>query len=254
MKDYTLEICAGSVASCIEAERGGASRIELCAALPEGGTTPSLGTVAVALERVEIPVFPIIRPRSGDFLYTQDEVDTMECDIRMFVDLGVRGVVIGALTPNGEIDCEVCRRLIDAAQGISVTLHRAFDMVCDYTKALEDAITLGFDRILTSGGAPNAFAGMQNISRLIEQADGRISIMPGSGIREDNIATIAWNTGAREFHASLRAPIESKMIYRNPHVSMGGSVTIDEYSLLQTDAKTVASVVRALQSVGVEDN
>ncbi|SJZ48419.1 copper homeostasis protein CutC [Porphyromonas cangingivalis] len=247
-RKFTLEICANSIASCIEAERGGASRVELCAGIPEGGTTPSIGMVTCALERVSIPVFPIIRPRGGDFLYTKEEIDTMECDIRMFVDLGVPGVVIGALTAEGRIDKEVCARLIEAAQGRQVTLHRAFDMARDLDEALEDAIALGFDRILTSGGAPTAHEGLSTIRHLVDKSAGRISIMPGCGIGVSNIARIALESGASEFHGSLRTDIPSQMLYRNPHVSMGGTVTIDEYSTTQTDAKIVKEVVRILST------
>lgn len=247
-KKITLEICANSIASCIEAERGGASRVELCAGIPEGGTTPSIGMVACALESVSVPIFPIIRPRGGDFLYSKEEIDTMEYDIRMSVDLGVPGVVIGALTTEGRIDKEVCTRLIEAAQGRQVTLHRAFDMTRDLDEALEDAITLGFDRILTSGGAPTAYEGLATIRHLVDKSAGRISIMPGCGIGVSNIAQIALESGANEFHGSLRTGIPSRMLYRNPRVSMGGTVTIDEYSTMQTDAKIVAEVVRILST------
>ncbi|MDO4770393.1 copper homeostasis protein CutC [Porphyromonas sp.] len=245
----SLEICANSVASCIEAERGGATRVELCAGIPEGGTTPSIGMLVCALESVSIPVFPIIRPRGGDFLYTEEEVRIMECDIRMFVDLGVKGIVIGALTPEGRLDKTVCRRLIDAAQGVEVTLHRAFDMVRDQDEALEEAIELGFHRILTSGGAWSALEGLSTIVGLVNKSRGRISIMPGCSINTDNIARIASESGASEFHASLRRTLQSKMLYHNPHASMGGTVTIDEYSTTRTDASTVSEAVRILSDI-----
>ena len=172
----------------------------------------------------------------------------MECDIRMLVDLGVPGVVIGALTAEGRIDKEVCMRLMEAARGRQVTLHRAFDMTRDLDEALEDAIDLGFDRILTSGGTPTACDGLGTIQRLVDRSAGRISIMPGCGIGVANIAQIALESGANEFHASLRSPLPSRMLYRNPRVSMGGTVTIDEYGTTQTDAKIVEEVVRILST------
>lgn len=247
-KKSCLEICANSIASCIEAEHGGASRVELCAGIPEGGTTPSIGMVACALESVSVPIFPIIRPRGGDFLYSKEEIDTMECDIRMLVDLGVPGIVIGALTPEGRLDKTVCARLIEAAQGRQVTLHRAFDMTANFDEALEDAIALGFDRILTSGGAPTAHEGLATIRHLVQRCAGRISIMPGCGIAVSNIAEIAQESGAHEFHASLRTARQSRMLYRNPRVSMGGTVIIDEYSTTQTDASIVKEVVNILSA------
>lgn len=246
MQLQTLEICAASVASCIAAEEGGAGRIELCAALTEGGTTPSFGMVAQVLERVSIPVFPIIRPRGGDFLYTPDEVEVMEADIRMLVDLGVPGVVIGALTPQGALDTATMQRLIEAAQGREVTLHRAFDMVAQQSQALEEAISLGCTRILTSGAAPTAYEGIPRLAQLIVQAAGRITIMPGSGVKAHNIRDIVAETGAVEVHASLKEAVPSRMIYRNSSVSMGGTVTFDEYSQNVTSAAAVRATLAAL--------
>lgn len=249
MNVLRLEICANSLASCLEAERGGAARIELCAGIPEGGTTPSIGTVVAALELLSIPIYPIIRPRGGDFLYSKEEIDIMECDIRMLIDLGVPGIVIGALTPQGTLDKEVCKRLIEAAQGRDVTLHRAFDMTRDLDEALDDAISLGFGRVLTSGGTATAHQGIPTLRRLVERSAGAISIMPGCGITSANICDIARLSGAKEFHASLRTTIPSQMIYHNPLVSMGGSVTIDEYSQPQTSAALVSEVVQILTDI-----
>src|SRR5690554_2199592 len=180
-KEYRLEICANSVTSCIEAQKGGAFRVELCAAIPEGGTTPSYGEIAVARELLSIKLNIIIRPRGGDFLYSDVEHKTMLRDIEMTKKLGVDGVVIGCLTAGGEIDTQRNKELIDAAKGMSVTFHRAFDMCKDPFKSLELIISLGCDRILSSGQQPTAVEGMVLLKQLIKKADNRIIVMPGSG-------------------------------------------------------------------------
>lgn len=245
--NYKLEICANSVASCIEAQKGGAYRVELCAAIPEGGTTPSYGDIAVARELLDIKLNVIIRPRSGDFLYSALEHKIMLKDIGIARQLGVDGVVIGCLTAEGEVDMERNRELIDAAGEMSVTFHRAFDMCRDPFDSLEKIISLGCHRILTSGQQQKAEQGIPLLKKLVKQAGDRIIIMPGSGINIYNIATIAKETGAGEFHLSARKPVESGMIYRNPNIKMGGTmVVIQEYEQQVTNSELVRNTLEAL--------
>lgn len=239
-----IEVCANSAQSCVEAEAGGASRAELCAGIPEGGTTPSYGEIAMAkrlTSRIDINV--IIRPRGGDFLYTEAEINSMLLDIGMCRRLGVHGVVFGCLTEEGAIDVPLMRRLKEAAGPLSVTCHRAFDACRDPFEALEQLIGLGCDRILTSGQQPDACMGIPLIRQLVERAAGRIIIMPGCGVRDTNIARIARETGAAEFHTSARSIVRSRMKFRNEKVTMGGNTSLPEYETGQTDRKKVALCV-----------
>lgn len=249
MMKILLENCAASVASCLYAEEGGAGRIELCAALPEGGTTPSHGLVKVALQSVKIPIFPIIRPRAGDFLYSADELDTMETDIRDFVSLGVQGIVTGVLRADGSLDRKACERLIGAAQGLPVTLHRAFDRVKHPEIELERAIDMGFARILTSGCRPTAPEGADLIHKLVKQANGRIVIMAGSGIRPDNVLDLVQRTGVQEVHGTLQTLTKTDMDYRNPDLEDSTAVHIDEVHHMTTDTALVRAVVNNLSSL-----
>ena len=238
--DYKLEICANSVMSCVEAQKGGAYRVELCAAIPEGGTTPSYGDIAVARELLHIKLNVIIRPRGGDFLYSGLEHKIMLKDIEMCRKLGVDGIVIGCLTEEGDVDMERCRELVEAAEKMDVTFHRAFDQCRDPFISLEDIISLGCSRILTSGQQPKAEQGVDLLKKLVQQAGERTIIMPGSGINENNIAKIARETGAVEFHLSAREAAESKMKFKNSAVSMGGTnITINEFEQLITSAQKV---------------
>ncbi|MDE5836540.1 MAG: copper homeostasis protein CutC, partial [Paramuribaculum sp.] len=216
-----LEVCAGDIDSVIAAAQGGASRVELCTALGEGGVTPSIGFIRSALKVPGIRVHVLIRPRGGDFLYTPQEVDCMVDDIVAAREAGVHGVVIGALTPDGEIDMNACRKMMEAAAGISVTFHRAFDLCRDPFKALEDIISLGCDRILTSGQAQTALEGKENLAELVKQADGRIIILAGAGVSQSNAAEILNASGTGEIHASARTSVESGMKFRHSGVSMG---------------------------------
>ncbi|MDY9919745.1 MAG: copper homeostasis protein CutC [Proteiniphilum sp.] len=250
--NYKLEICANSVASCLEAQKGGAYRVELCAAIPEGGTTPSYGDITVARELLDIKLNVIIRPRSGDFLYSALEHRIMLKDIEIARQLGVDGVVIGCLTAEGEVDMERNRELIDAAGEMSVTFHRAFDMCRDPFDSLEKIISLGCHRILTSGQQQQAEQGVPLLKELVQRADDRIIIMPGSGINMNNITTIARETGAKEFHLSARKPVESAMIYRNPNIKMGGTaVMIEEYEQQVTNSNLVRNTLKALENLSI---
>ncbi len=247
---YQFEVCANSVESCLAAQAGGADRVELCAGIPEGGTTPSYGDIAVAREVLtKTRLHVIIRPRGGDFLYTELEQRIMLKDIDVARQLGADGVVFGCLTPDGEIDIPLMRRLMEAAEGMSVTFHRAFDVCCHPMQALKDIIDLGCSRILTSGGQATAEAGIPLLTDLQQVAQDRIALMAGCGVNETNIARIARETGIREFHFSARESIDSAMRYRNGQVSMGGTVKIEEYARPLTTETRVRSTIQALQSV-----
>lgn len=241
-----LEICAYSVTSAVQAERAGADRIELCAGLLEGGTTPSWGTIATAKRLLQIPVFPIIRPRGGDFCYDEFEFEVMCQDVAKAKALDADGVVIGILTEEGDIDQERMRILIELAKPMQVTCHRAFDMVRDPARALEQLIALGVDRVLTSGQANTAPEGVDAISRLVAQAAGRISIMPGSGVRPENIAQLQTLTGANEFHSSASTLRPSRMRYQNTEVNMSKESMASEFLLTEVDEEAVAKMRQAL--------
>lgn len=236
-----IEICANSAQSCVEAEAGGATRVELCAAIPEGGTTPSYGEIKTAQALTShIDINVIIRPRGGDFLYTPAEIESMLYDIELCKQLGVHGVVFGCLTKDGEVDVPLLERLVSASKPLSVTFHRAFDVCRDPFEALEQIIAAGCDRILTSGQQATAEEGIPLITKLVEQAAGRIIIMPGSGVREHNIAHIEAETGATEFHTSARSILHSQMVYRNERVPMGSSAVTSEFETVQTDRNKVS--------------
>jgi copper homeostasis protein len=243
---YRFEICANSVASCIAAQEGGADRVELCAGIPEGGTTPSYGMICKARESISIGLNVIIRPRGGDFLYTRDELEEMLHDIRIAKVLGADGLVFGCLRPDGSVDMEAMKPLMEAAGDTPVTFHRAFDHTSDPFKALEDIISLGCARILTSGCRPTALEGAGLLAQLVEKAEDRIIIMPGCGVNESNIAETARLSGAREFHFSAREPVESGMSFRNPQVAMGSED--DPYGTVQTTARRVTATIKPLRS------
>lgn len=244
--DYRFEVCANSVASCLAAQEGGAHRVELCAGIPEGGTTPSYGTIVRARELLDIKLHVIIRPRGGDFLYSPLELDIMEEDIMLARRAGVDGVVFGCLTKEGEIDEPSMKRLLRASEGMSVTFHRAFDYVADPFRALDILIGMGVDRVLTSGQEPTAIKGVPLLKQLVERASGRICIMPGCGVNENNILELARETLASEFHFSAREELESAMLVRNPALSMGGNGEIDEYKYSVTTAARVRKIIGAL--------
>lgn len=245
---YKFENCANSVESCLEAQRAGIDRVELCAGIPEGGTTPSYGDILVARKLLTTTkLHMIIRPRGGDFLYSDVEKEIMLEDVRMSRRLGVDGVVFGALTAEGDVDMEFMRQLMKEAEGMSVTFHRAFDVCRDPFIALEQIIELGCHRILTSGQMPKAEEGIVLLKQLVDKAGERIIIMPGCGVNANNIAHIAAATGAREFHFSGRSKRESGMLFRKSRVSMGGAVVIDEYSRDVTDVEIVRETIDRLQ-------
>lgn len=207
MKDFQFEICANGVESCIAAQEGGADRVELCAAIPEGGTTPSYGEIKTARSLLtQTRLHVIIRPRGGNFVYSPLEAKRMVEDIAACRQLGADGVVWGCLTREGDVDMALCRELMDASRGMAVTFHRAFDRTRDPEAAMENIIALGCQRILTSGHEPKAEQGTDLLRRLHEKARGRIALMAGSGVNEENIVAIHKATGISEFHFSARVP------------------------------------------------
>ena len=236
-----MEVCANSVASALAAQEGGAVRVELCDNLPEGGTTPSYAQISLAKRLLSIKVYPIIRPRGGDFLYSDLEFELMKEDIRTCKSLNCDGVVFGILNADGTIDVERCATLIAIAKPLPVTFHRAFDMTNDLFQALEDIISLGCERILTSGGKSSALEGADVIAQLVANAAGRIAIMPGAGINTANINRLISATGASEFHASARSMVESKMHFRNPALAMGSEG--DEFQYSVTDQIIVTELI-----------
>jgi copper homeostasis protein len=233
--NYKLEVIAFNIESCIAIENCGAHRIELCDNPADGGTTASYGFIQAAREKTSIELYPIIRPRGGDFFYSDDEFEIMKADIKLCKDLGCDGVVIGILNKDGSIDKKRCSQLVALAYPMGVTFHRAFDRVNDAAQALEDVIEIGCERILTSGLQPTALDGMDTIVSLIKQADERIIIMPGSGVRSSNIVQIAESCAATEFHTSARMLIESKMEFNSPSMKENlKSVSVDEEELMRT--------------------
>lgn len=228
-QSFFLEVIAFNIQSCIAIQEAGAHRIELCDNSMEGGTTPSYGFIKAARKYLSIELYPIIRPRGGDFLYSKDEFEIMKSDVLVCKKLGCDGVVIGILTAEGNINKERCKVLVDLAYPMGVTFHRAFDRVNNMQQALEDVIEIGCERILTSGLYPTAMEGIENLQALIKQADERIIIMPGSGIRSANILDIASKTTAVEFHTSARKIIDGQMKFRSHTMNENlQSVDVDE--------------------------
>lgn len=224
-----LEIAVFNIQSAIIAANAGADRIELCENPFDGGTTPSYGTLKTVREKISIPVFPIIRPRGGDFLYTDEEFEVMKKDILLCKELGFEGLVTGMLLSDGGIDIKRTSKLVHLAYPLEVTFHRAFDRAKDPLHSLEDIIQSGCQRILTSGQAPNAFDGKELIKQLVEQSDERIIIMPGSGVRSINIAELAQYTGATELHSSARKNIPSAMQFAAPYMQETlQNISVDE--------------------------
>ncbi len=239
-----LEICSNSLQSAINARDGGADRIELCENLAGGGTTPSYGLLTQTRRHLQIPVHVLIRPRTGDFLYSDLEVEWMKEDIRLCKALGFEGVVLGLLNADGSIDMERTRILTELASPMSVTFHRAFDTCRDPEQGLEDVFACGCDRILTSGLKPTAEEGAELLDKLIVQAAQRIIIMPGSGIQSGNIARLKDQIRAVEWHASAKVPAESGMQYENPDLNgMGGQPTLSD----PAEVRRLARVLKGLE-------
>ena len=243
--NYKLEIATTDFAGTEAAVNGGADRIELCTALSEGGLTPSFGLIRHCRKKFSIAIFPIIRPRAGDFLYSDDEYRIIKNDVTLCKQLGCDGIVVGFLKRNGNIDKKKIAKIVERAYPMEVSFHRAFDRCNDPHQAMEDIIDAGCQRILTSGQQSTATEGAELIKKLIRSADNRIIIMPGSGVKKENIKTLAEATGAEEFHASLRSSIKSKMDFMHPSFSDAGNYT--HSGILEEEVRAAKEELTQLQ-------
>lgn len=246
---FEIEACVGSIESAIEAEKAGANRIELCDNLFEGGTTPSAATIMFAKDYLNIDTMVIIRPRGGDFCYSNIEFEIMKKDIQFCKNVGVKGVVIGILLENGSVDKIRTKELVELAKPLKTCFHRAIDMTNDYLQALEDIIECGCDRILTSGAENKAIEGIENLSRIQEKANGRIEIMVGSGVSSDNAKLIFEKTKITHYHLSGKILKDGNMRFRHPKVSMGSTPEVSEYQITITDQKKILSLKEVLEKL-----
>jgi len=244
-----IEIAANSLQSALNARHGGASRIELCADLELGGTTPSAGLIRKVRSALDIPVFVLIRPRSGDFIYTESELEVMLEDISFCRQAGVDGIVSGILHPDGTIDEAGLKRLLQEASGMQFTFHRAFDITVFPSQSLQVLKSHGVHRILTSGQKDNAIEGRSLIRQLVEEAGDDIIIMPGCGINENNILPLAEFTGAREFHASMRTRVKSPILYHNRSLLLSSGVEIPENDYFISDGDRISRLLSRLDKV-----
>jgi copper homeostasis protein len=247
MSTISIEVVAYNLHSVAAAIRAGADRVELCASPDEGGTTPAYGIIAQARKLCPLDLYVMIRPRGGDFLYSSYEYNAMMQDIGQCQRLSVDGLVFGILLENGSIDIERCKALIEKAKPLKTTCHRAFDMTRDPFQALEDCIAVGFDRILTSGQMQSVEDGSELIAKLIRQADGRIKIMPGSGINDKNATRIIEATGAKEVHLSAGTFINSGMIYLNQEIQSMGNATASEYKIRSVNEEMIRNIRESLK-------
>jgi copper homeostasis protein len=238
-----IEIAVYSLEAAIVAQKAGARRIELCTAPAEGGLTPSAATLRLTRKYLSIPIHVMIRPREGDFCYSQREFESMLLDVEAACIAGMDGIVTGVLLKDGNIDAGRMKMLVEAAGTMNVTCHRAFDMAADPFRALEDLVSCGVERILTSGRKQTALEGISLINEVSKHAAGRIKIMPGSGINENNIIQIAGIPGVEEVHLSAKKLVPGKMEYHNPEISMGGKSEIPEYDLLLPDAGIINRIM-----------
>lgn len=241
-QSVVIEACVTSVPCALGAQQAGARRIELCDNLFWGGTTPGPGSIISARQNLEIDLNVIIRPRGGDFLYTDMEFDIMKAEIRFCREQGADGVVFGILRADGTVDSDRCAELIELSGNMSTTFHRAFDMTSDPFTALNDLVSLGFNRVLTSGQRPSAMEGIELIAELVGLAGDSIIIMPGVGINPDNAAEVISRSGATEFHVFTRTVKPSRMEYRNPAVFMGTNPDLDEYAWDVIDTAALRSI------------
>ncbi|WP_049630954.1 copper homeostasis protein CutC [Cellvibrio sp. pealriver] len=245
---FKIEICVEGIDGLVAAQQAGADRVELCASLLEGGLTPSMGVIREALRVATIPFHVIVRPRGGDFLYSELEFRSMLEDVIALREIGVAGVVIGCLTPEGAIDEVRTKALVEAARPMTVTCHRAFDMTRDYREALEALIRTGVDRVLTSGQRDTAVEGSDILKEVVALADGRIIIMGCGALDVDTIAQVRRATGVDEMHFAALKTIKSRMEFRNPHVGMGGTALEREYEITLTDADAVRATIAAARA------
>ena len=246
-KQIVVEVCVDSVASAVAAERGGAQRIELCSDLLEGGVTPSVGLLGVVRSKLSIAIHPIIRPRPGDFCYSEAEFETMLRDIEIAKSEGADGVALGILEEEGNVDVPRTLQLVKLARPLSVTFHRAFDMSADLFRALEDVYATGAERLLTSGGEQECLQGVGAVARLVANAGGRITIMAGGRIGILNAPKIVEETGVTEIHVGLATPVRSPMVHRNSRLSLGKAQG-REYERTQVLEESVRGLIRAISS------
>ncbi len=237
-----IEICAYSLESCLNAQQAGAARVELCGGLGEGGTTPSAGMIAAVRENIQIDLYVMIRPRGGDFVYDESEMEVMRRDIDIAKSLGANGVVLGVLLPSGEVDVARTRELVQYARPLGVTFHRAFDLTPDPLTALEAVISTGAERILTSGQKPAAPQATTLLAKLVQQTAGRIEIMAGGGVSAASALSLA-AVGVDALHLTGKAFRPGRQTYFPTDISMAGEIP-DERSVLYTDPERVAAVVR----------
>lgn len=242
-----IEVCVDSVASAIAAEGGGAQRVELCSDLLEGGVTPSVGLLGVVRSKLSIAVHPIIRPRPGDFCYSDAEFESMQRDIEVAKAEGADGVVLGILRTDGSVDIERTRELVELARPLSVTFHRAFDMSSDLLSALEDVCATGANRLLTSGGEQECIQGLETVTQLVRESHGRVTIMAGGRIGINEAPTIIESTGVTEIHVGLATPVRSPMIHRNARLSLGKAQG-REYQRSEVLEESVRKLRRAISS------
>ncbi len=243
-----LEVCVDSVASAMAAEQGGAHHIELCTDLAQGGITPSAGLIAMVRKRVALNLRILIRPRGGDFYYSADELEVISRDILLAKQLGANGVVFGILDADGDVDTSRTRQLVTLARPLHVTFHRAIDMSRNLNAAWNAVLETGADRILTSGAAQTAEAGVEKIADLVKNAAGRVRIAAAGGIREDNVRRIVEETGVREVHAALQTPIPSPMRFRNQTTALGSGCG-NEYERFEVLPEAVARLLNAAMDI-----
>lgn len=247
IKNYILECCVDNVESALNAHEGGADRLELCANLVIGGTTPSLFLFEEIRKKSDIKIHALIRPRFGDFLYTDYEINIMKKEIEIFRNAGADGIVIGALDKYGNLDINLMKEFIEIAGNMKVVLHRAFDVCADPFKTLEEAISLKIDSILTSGQQNNCLLGMDLLKKLDEASEGRIKIMAGSGMNSERIKEFLEKTSIKCFHMSAKKVLNSEMTYRNPNVNMG-IPGLSEYEIWRTDKEEVKRAYNILNN------
>lgn len=247
MARILLEICCGSIDDALQAQAGGADRVELCSALFLGGLTPSLGTIRYARERLTIPIIAMVRPRGGGFCYTDAEFATMERDAGAAIDQGADGIVFGILTPDGNIDLKRTRRIRDIAGNKQAVFHRAFDVTPDPFAAVDQLVDIGITRILTSGQEDTVPEGADLIRRLIDYAGERIEILPGGGIKPYNLAEVVAKTGCKQVHLTAFKPASDPSTHQRPHVTFGGALYPPEDSFLMTDADLVRKFAACLK-------